>query len=92
MKATKIRNLSSAGHAIPGMTANHAKQLYRLDPPLEGHEYVVVSAATVLGEPETYIFAADPDGTITDWVELDGSFKGALDHEAALRGAGYEVA
>lgn len=92
MKATKIKNLSSNGHAIPGMTANHAKQLYRLDPPLDGHEYVVVSAATVMGEPETYIFPSDADGNVTSWGELDGSFKGALDHQAALRGAGYDLA
>lgn len=55
-------------------------------------EYVVVSASNVpFSGPETYIFAADEDGKIVRWTELDGSFRGELDHEKALRGAGYEV-
>lgn len=81
--------------------------LYRLNPPLtlrdrdrdrDGDgpvtaEYVVVSATVVPfgGGPETYIFAADAAGEITSWLEMDGSYRGGLDHEEALRGAGYEV-
>jgi hypothetical protein len=53
--------------------------------------HVVVSAVSVMGEPETYIFPCDADGNITSWGELPGSFKGGLDHAEALRGAGYEV-
>ncbi len=79
------------------------QRLYRLSDPLRksffdesdseigAQEFVIVSAATVLGEPETYIFAASEDGAVTNWGELPGSFKGALDHEEALRGAGYVV-
>ena len=75
-------------------------RLYRLDPPLSDEysesspfEYVVVSAThAMFSGPETYIFPADETGEITSWGELDGSFKGALDHEQALRNAGYEVA
>jgi hypothetical protein len=72
--------------------------LYRLDPPLADHrevthEYVVVSAVYAMFPPgeETYIFASDAEGYVKDWGELDGSFRGDLDHERALRGAGYEV-
>jgi len=73
---------------------------YRLSEPIVFHgtagrdssDHVIVFAATVLGEPETYIFAADASGDITCWVECDGSFRGALDHDEALRRAGYEVA
>jgi len=76
-------------------------RLYKLDPPMLGddrytieeeYEYVIVSAVLNLGfPPETYIFPADSDGGILDWGELDGSFKGALDHERALNGAGYQI-
>lgn len=82
------------------------QRLYRLSEPLEddwgwardddeetpAYEYVVVSAvyATWTG-PETYIFGADETGKTVNWSELPGSFRGALDHERALREAGYEV-
>lgn len=73
-------------------------RLYKLAPPLSGYsgqtfEFVVVSATVVpYSGPETYIFGADEAGEIKEWAELEGSFKGGLDHEQALRGAGYEVA
>lgn len=77
--------------------------LFRMEPPLEGHEYVVVSAIDpkppegmnfmryAVFQPETYIFGADPDGHVIDWRELDGSFKGAMDIPRALAQAGYEI-
>lgn len=62
------------------------------------HEFVRVSATIVpdysglgYGGPETYIFPADETGEVIDWGEMDGSYRGGLDHEEALRGAGYEV-
>ena len=78
------------------------QRLYRLDPPIvkeswyeddpeERYEYVVVSAVVAYSGPETYIFPADKDGNITDWGELDGSYRGGMDHEAALANAGYTV-
>lgn len=67
-------------------------QHFSLNEPLDGAEHVIVSAVDVFGRPETYIFPADKDGNVTDWGELTGSFHGGLDHEEALRGAGYEVA
>lgn len=42
--------------------------------------------------PETYIFPANEDGKVVHWAELEGSFRGGLDHERALRNAGFEVA
>ena len=41
--------------------------------------------------PETYIFGADKDGEILSWMELDGSFRGDLNHREALLKAGYEL-
>lgn len=55
-------------------------------------EYVAVSAvfAPFSGD-ETLIFEADPAGNVVSWMDLPGSFRGAQDHERALRNAGYEV-
>lgn len=85
---------------LPGATG--VAHLYRLDPPIEQrdwddtlvatHEFVRVSATVVpYSGAETYIFPADSDGEVIDWSELDGSYRGGLDHAEALRGAGYEV-
>jgi len=64
--------------------------LYQVDPPLDGHEYVVVSAAMVpFSGPETYIFPASKEGIIYNFGELEGSYRGGLDHEIALKNAGY---
>jgi hypothetical protein len=55
-------------------------------------EFVVVSAADVMfSGPETYIFPANAEGEVIHWGELDGSFKGGLDHRRALTNAGFEV-
>ena len=79
-------------------------ELFRTEPPHEGHEYVAVSAIKPkptgiteidsfpgLLDPETYIFGANADGEVVSWSELPGSFKGAMDIPQALRNAGYEV-
>lgn len=55
-------------------------------------EFVVVSAVVAMfSGPETYIFPADETGEVLNWSELDGSYRGSLDHTAALEGAGYQV-
>ena len=64
-------------------------RLYRLSEPLDGFDYVVVSAVHSYGPPETYIFGSDDSGGETDWSDLPGSFQGAMDHARALEGAGY---
>jgi hypothetical protein len=79
-------------------------RLYRVDPPMlthswgdedaspTEHEHVIVSAVVAMySGPETYIFPATAEGEAVDMLEMDGSFRGALDHEQALRNAGYEV-
>jgi hypothetical protein len=73
------------------------QRLWRVDPPMAGstggsgpHSHVVTSSAVVMfSGPETYIFAATAEGEIVDWGELDGSMRGVLDHNAAIRNAGY---
>lgn len=93
-KATFVRKLTDfTGDA----------RLYKVDPPIEQkdwegnveatHEYVIASATNVMfSGPETYLFPANEAGEVIDWGELDGSYRGGFDHEAALTGAGYEVA
>lgn len=76
-------------------------RLYEVTPPMTSEDldgnvvsrsYVVVSATNVVfSGPETYIFPATQDGEVTSWGELAGSFQGGLDHEQALRDAGYEI-
>jgi len=71
-------------------------RVYELDPPMDDEpRYVIVSAVVApYSGPETYIFPARKVGDVfetVDMLELDGSFRGALDHEQALGNAGYEV-
>lgn len=68
-------------------------RLFKMDPPLEGHKYIVVSATVAMfSGPETYIFPADEKGAIEDWGELKGSRRGTLSHEDVLSDIGYEIA
>lgn len=66
--------------------------LWKMDPPHEGCEFVRSSAADTIDHgPETYLFPCDNEGNVTDWGELEGSFVGDMNHESAIRGAGYVV-
>ena len=79
------------------------QRLYKVDPPAKYDvyepdrveretQYVVVSAIISRDAgAETYIFPADEGGNILNWCGLEGSFRGYMDHERALRGAGYTV-
>ena len=73
---------------------NGEARLYRLSEPIgwgydydtgqyeKTTEYVIVSAVVAFGDgPETYIFPADAEGIVLDWSELDGSYRGDLNHE-----------
>ena len=48
--------------------------------------WVVTCAVYAFSGPETYVVPANAAGKITDWGELPGSFRGALDHDAAIDG------
>jgi hypothetical protein len=50
---------------------------------------VIVSTSDLM-RPETFIFAADAQGALTSFEELPGSLYDRMDHEAALRSAGYD--
>jgi hypothetical protein len=83
---------------IEGSAPHVTQHLYRVTPPMRNeyterdHEFVVVSASMVpYTGPETYIFPADEEGHIIDWMEMDGSYRGGLNHAEALSRAGYVV-
>lgn len=59
-------------------------RLYKLSEPHEGTEFVIVSGANAM-------FSGVAEGEVSDWGELEGSFRGSIDHERALAGAGYLV-
>ena len=85
-------------HELRKLDGPNDARLYRLSHPVrygnggDRTRTVIVSAAVVpfMG-PETYIFPTNDEGDVLDWGELEGSFRGGLDHEAALRGAGYTL-
>jgi hypothetical protein len=80
--ATKVKDLDRANAVVA---------LYKLSERLKFYNYVVVSSATVYGEDETYIFGADENGEVIDWIELSGSQRGVYNHETVLNNAGYEL-
>lgn len=77
-------------------------RLYELSEPVEYEDldedrtdvtkFVIVSATVAsFSGPETYVFPATEDGEVINFLELPGSFRGGLDHKAALVGAGFTV-
>lgn len=72
------------------------QRLFKLDPPHEGHEFVMSSrcrdkCAEIQGCFEVYLFAADADGEVTDWCELGGSQKNCSSVEQPLIDLGYSI-
>jgi len=55
-------------------------------------EHVWVSGNNVpFSGPETYIFPCDSEGSVSDWGELEGSQRGFIDPDRALKELGYEI-
>lgn len=68
--------------------------LYHCNPPLDGHDFVVVS--TITDPPQTAIFAAhiepvrvESQGMTVDWGSIQPM--GVGDHASALLERGYEI-
>jgi hypothetical protein len=89
--ATFVRDVHNDGPA--------SHKLWHVDPPIPDYEgnptsYVITSAVNASGYdsgPETLIFAADADGNIKDFMDLEGSYRGELNHERAIREAGWKM-
>lgn len=66
--------------------------LYRMEPPMEGNEFVIASIPSGrFGECETYLFAADETGKCLSWTELPASQTNIKSHKQVLEDAGYQV-
>ena len=69
--------------------------VYRIDPPMEGHDHVWVSAVDYgsgyYRALETYIFPCDGDGVVDDWGALEGSQRGFAGIERVLTDLGYVI-
>lgn len=82
MKAVAIKR-------IPDMRGDAI--LFELDPPYYSNKYVVSSAIDNGFGVETYLFAADEEGNITNWLELPGSVRLIYNPYHPLIELDYEV-
>lgn len=83
MKATLIKEL------------NPGQQVYRLDPPYEGHEYVVSSVSNPIfkqsvGRDDTDLFSCDKEGA-TDFGSPIYGCQDCADCDEPLRRLGYKI-
>lgn len=67
------------------------RELYRCEPPLDGHSLVIASGVRNGFAHECYLFPADEAGNVTDWGELSGSIRGTVEAEDAFARAGYAI-
>ena len=79
--ATLLRTIENE-HAI--------QALYRMEPPLDGHDLVLASGIRTRLAHECFLFASDESGEITDWTELSG-VRETTDHAEAMADIGYEI-
>jgi len=97
--ATRIKTITSI---LTNDGRMRHQALYKLEPGINGNEYVVLSTSYKNGNiggyneknpmiKETYIFPSDTDGNIKDYLELEGSQKESLCHAEVLTDAGYTI-
>jgi hypothetical protein len=68
------------------------KILWEVLPRIDGNKYVITSTSdNMITGQETYMFAADEKGNIIDWGELEGSYRGSLDHKKCFENIGYSI-
>ena len=72
-------------------------KLFSVNPPVEDYDgnkydYVVASGTIAMfSGAETYIFPSDENGNVISWGELDGSFRGSINCEKAIKNMGYVI-
>ena len=79
--ATLLRTIENE-HAI--------QALYRMEPPLNGHDLVLASGIRTRLAHECFLFASDESGEIANWTELSG-VRDTVEHAAAMADVGYEI-
>jgi len=91
--ATKLKDLNSTQVLWELSEAVEFDYDYEADEYRRETNFVVTSVPynPALVGPETYIFPADQEGEILNWGELDGSFKGGMDHSQAIERAGFKA-
>lgn len=92
--ATAIRDMKWGGNATLYQLSHdveYDRPHDKNDLPAQRTRFVIVSAvcAMITGD-ETLIFPANEQGEALSWTELDGSYRGGQDHNAALARAGFE--
>lgn len=88
--STSARRRARFVRELPGFSGSAS--LYHMDPPHDGHDHVVVSAAVIhFVGPETAVIPAREDGSVIDATRLLGSSVGTLAHADALSVAGYRM-
>lgn len=67
-------------------------RLYRIEPPLDGHDWVIVSVVkgSILSGPEAAIFACDENGDVMPSFKSLGDGP-RMDHAQILEEAGYSI-
>ena len=91
MKTATFKKMLSGFNGIAGLyELSEPLKPYAIDEIDTEYNYVVVSAAIAWGGPHTYIFGADENGNVINWIELPGSSRGVYCHKTALENAGYE--
>lgn len=91
MKTATFKKMLRGFNGVAGLyELSEPLKPYAIDENDSEYNYVVVSAAIAYGGPETYIFGADENGNVLDWLELPGSSRGVYCHKTALENAGYE--
>lgn len=94
MEATKVRDLpdslTGATQVLYKLSETYTYERYTDEPPIST-DYVITSAVNAYSGPETYVFPTDSEGGWLSAGELPGSFRGALDHDAAIAGFCAEV-
>ena len=91
MKTATFKKMLRSFNGVAGLyELSEPLKPYAIDENDSEYNYVVVSAVVAYSGPETYIFGADENGNILNWLELPGSTRGIYCHEIALKNAGYE--
>jgi len=85
MYVRTMREVGVNGREFAGYAA-----LYRMCPPLMGHDFVVISSTDKLGDEEVLAFPSNQDGGILEWSEING-IVGSLDHRELIERMGYNT-
>lgn len=64
--------------------------VYEMDPPFEGHKFVVVSGVRNAFAHETMLFKSDKNGKVTEWGDLH-CVRNTQSHQEVLGELGYTI-